>query len=63
MMLVCGHLRPRKCSGEIPLRMPPSLYQHIATMASVEDVSLNQYVVATLARGTGYDEAARAKPC
>ncbi len=43
-------------SGEIRLRMPRSLHKHIATMANLENVSLNQYMVATLARGTGYDE-------
>ena len=47
----------RKYSGEIRLRMPPSLHQHVATMANIEDTSLNQYMVMTLARGTGYDEA------
>ena len=47
----------RKYSGEIRLRMPPSLHQHVATMANIEDVSLNQYMVAAIARSTGYDEA------
>lgn len=49
----------RKFSGEIRLRMPPSLHQHIAMMAQVEDVSLNQYMIAALARSTGYDEGAK----
>lgn len=51
----------RKYSGQIRLRMPPSLHQHVATMADVEDVSLNQYMVSTLARGSGYDEAVNVK--
>lgn len=45
-----------KYSGQIRLRMPPSLHQHVATLANIEDVSLNQYLVTTLARGSGYDE-------
>lgn len=40
--------------------MPPSLHHHIATMAKLEDVNLNQYMIA-LARGTGYDEGAKTK--
>lgn len=52
---------PRKYSGQVRLRMPPALHQHVATMAGIENVSLNQYMVTTLARGAGYDEALKSK--
>ena len=45
-----------KYSGQVRLRMPPSLHQSLAHRANVEDVSLNQYMVAALARAAGYDE-------
>jgi antitoxin HicB len=46
----------RKYSGEIRVRMPPSLHQLLAQRASNEGVSLNQYMVAGLARAVGLDE-------
>ncbi len=42
-----------KYSGEIRLRMPPSLHQLLAQRASNEGVSLNQYMIAGLARSVG----------
>ncbi len=45
-----------KYSGQIRLRMPPSLHQSLAHRASIENVSLNQYMVAALARASGCDE-------
>ena len=45
-----------KYSGEIRVRMPPSLHQLLAQRASNEGVSLNQYMVAGLARAVGLDE-------
>jgi len=45
-----------KYSGEIRVRMPPSLHQLLAQRASNEGVSLNQYMVAGLARTVGLDE-------
>ncbi len=49
--------KPRKYSGQIRLRIPPSLHQHLVYLASVEDVSLNQYMVSALSRDVGYKEA------
>jgi len=43
-------------SGEIRIRMPPSIHQLLAQRASNEGVSLNQYMVAGLARSVGLDE-------
>jgi antitoxin HicB len=45
-----------KYSGQIRVRMPPSLHQLLAQRASNEGVSLNQYMVAGLARAVGLDE-------
>jgi len=45
--------RSRKYSGQVRLRIPPSLHQHLAYLASVEDVSLNQYMVSALSRAVG----------
>jgi antitoxin HicB len=51
----------RKYSGEIRVRMPPSLHQLLAQRASNEGVSLNQYMVAGLARAVGLDEGKKAQ--
>lgn len=45
-----------KYSGEIRVRMPPSLHRSLTNRADVEDVSLNQYMVTALARAVGYPE-------
>lgn len=45
-----------KYSGEIRVRMPPSLHQLLAQRAANEGVSLNQYMIAGLARSVGLDE-------
>jgi antitoxin HicB len=50
-----------KYSGEIRVRMPPSLHQLLAQRASNEGVSLNQYMVAGLARAVGLDEGKKAQ--
>lgn len=47
---------PNKYSGEIRVRMPPSLHQLLAQRAANEGVSLNQYMVFGLARTVGLDE-------
>jgi antitoxin HicB len=49
-----------KYSGEIRVRMPPSLHQLLAQRARNEGVSLNQYMVAGLAMAAGLDEGRRA---
>jgi antitoxin HicB len=43
----------RKYSGEIRVRMPPSLHRTLADRAELEGVSLNQYMVAALAQAAG----------
>jgi len=50
-----------KYSGEIRVRMPPSLHQLLAQRAANEGVSLNQYMVTGLARAVGLDEARKDK--
>jgi antitoxin HicB len=47
---------PSKYTGQYHLRMPPSLHETLSKMAELEGVSLNQYMVATLARCAGRDE-------
>jgi antitoxin HicB len=46
----------RKYSGEIRVRMAPSLHRLLTDRASVEEVSLNQYMITALARAVGYPE-------
>jgi len=43
----------RKYSGQIRLRIPPSLHQLLFYRASVEEVSLNQYMATVLAKSAG----------
>ncbi|MDD4924477.1 MAG: toxin-antitoxin system HicB family antitoxin [Dehalococcoidales bacterium] len=45
-----------KYSGEIRVRMPPSLHQALAQRANCEGVSLNQYMVTGLARAVGLEK-------
>lgn len=46
-----------KYSGQIRLRISPSLHRTIADLARAEGVSLNQYMVAALAKSAGMDLA------
>ena len=46
---------PHKHSGQIRLRIPPSLHRLLSDRAAVEGVSLNQYMTAALARSVGLD--------
>ena len=50
-----------KYSGEIRVRMPSSLHQVLSDRASIEDVSLNQFMVMALARAVGYDKPKKKK--
>jgi antitoxin HicB len=43
----------RKHSGQISLRIPPSLHRLLSDRAAVEGVSLNQYMTAALASSVG----------
>jgi len=46
---------PHKHSGQISLRIPPSLHKVVADRAVVEGISLNQYMTTALARSVGLD--------
>ena len=46
---------PHKHSGQISLRIPPSLHRLLADRAVVEGISLNQYMTAALAKSAGLD--------
>ena len=48
---------PEKYSGKMVLRMSPSMHETLTRMAELEGVSLNQYMVTTLAKCVGQDEA------
>lgn len=47
-----------KYSGQIRLRMPPSLHKLVSDRARVEQTSVNQYMVMALAKSVGFDSAA-----
>ncbi len=46
---------PHKHSGQISLRIPPSLHGLLSDRADVEGISLNQYMTAALANAVGLD--------
>ena len=46
---------PHKHSGQISLRIPPSLHKVLADRAVVERISLNQYMTAVLAGSVGWN--------
>jgi antitoxin HicB len=41
-------------SGQVRLRIPPSLHQMLSQRAAVEDVSLNQFMTAALANSVSF---------
>lgn len=45
--------RRHEYSGKLSLRMPKSLHEEIAILASEQDVSINQMIIYLLARGVG----------
>jgi antitoxin HicB len=45
----------RKHSGQISLRIPPSLHRLLSDRAAVEGISLNQYMTAALAGSVGLE--------
>ncbi len=52
-----------KYSGQIRLRIPPSLHKTITDRAKVEGVSLNQYMVTAIAKSVGLDvDTVKGKP-
>ncbi len=46
---------PHKHSGQISLRIPPSLHRLLSDRAAVEGISLNQYTTAALANSVDLD--------
>ena len=54
-------VEPQKYSGKIVLRMPPSMHESLIRVAELEGVSLNQYMLAAVARAIGFDEAQKDK--
>ena len=46
---------PHKYSGQIRVRISPSLHRLLALRAEIEKTSLNQYMAMTLARSVGLD--------
>ena len=46
----------RKYSGQITLRIPPSLHRLISDRAALEDVSLNQFMTSALAQAASYTQ-------
>lgn len=50
-------IEPQKYSGKIVLRMPPSMHESLIQIAELEGISLNQYMLAAIARSIGRDEA------
>jgi predicted HicB family RNase H-like nuclease len=48
-------------SGQLRLRLPRSLHERLARLATAEGVSLNQELVALLASGTGQREIAKTR--
>lgn len=47
--------RPREYSGQIRLRISPSIHRLLSYRAETENLSLNQYMAMTLARAVGHD--------
>lgn len=50
-------------SGKVNVRMPGSLHRDLASRAEVEGVSLNQFMVVTLARAVGEEISSRRATC
>ena len=47
----------KKYSGKIALRMSPSMHAAVTHIAELEGIRLNQYMVTTIARAIGHEEA------
>ena len=46
--------RPREYSGQIRLRISPSIHRLLSMRAEIENLSLNQYMAMTLAQAVGH---------
>lgn len=53
---------PPMFSGQYHLRMPPSLHEALALKSESENVSLNQFIVTSLARAVGSVGRSKRKP-
>jgi predicted HicB family RNase H-like nuclease len=49
-------VEPQKYSGKIVVRIPPSMHESLIRLADLEGVSLNQFMLMSLARAVGYRE-------
>jgi len=45
--------RPRQCSGQVLVRMLPSMHAELATRADEEGVSINNLIISFVSRGLG----------
>jgi antitoxin HicB len=52
----------KQYSGKFNVRIPKSLHRKLNEMAEQEGVSLNHYLVSTLSRAVGQEEAIKNKP-
>ena len=52
----------KQYSGKFNVRIPKSLHRKLSEMAEQEGVSLNHYLVSTLSRAVGQEEATKNKP-
>jgi predicted RNase H-like HicB family nuclease len=52
-------LRKESYSGKFPLRMPKSLHEKLAKAASLDGISLNQYIVNLLSERNALEEVKR----
>jgi predicted HicB family RNase H-like nuclease len=56
-------VEPQKYSGKIVVRIPPSMHESLIKLADLEGVSLNQFMLMSLARAVGYHKPpAKLKP-
>ncbi len=57
-----GSQTEKQYSGKFNVRIPKSLHRKLDEMAEREGVSLNHYLVSTLSRAVGQEEATKSKP-
>ena len=49
-------VEPQKYSGKIVVRIPPSMHESLIKLSELEGISLNQFMLMSLARAVGYPE-------
>lgn len=57
-----GNETEKQYSGKFNVRIPKSLHRKLDEMAEQEGVSLNHYLVSTLSRAIGQEEASKSRP-